>query len=703
MNRLRDARGPRATCARPLTLLPRALPAVLTALALLLPAALLPTAARAGSYAALDEVPPGAGELRLVEPGSHVDPSGRALLGFPLKHTFVDARIDGPVAEVLVEQTFTNPFDHPIEAVYVFPLDDDAAVHAYAIRVGERVIEGRIAERGEARQIYEDARDAGHTAGLLEQEKPDVFVQSVANIAPGEEITVSFRYVAPLDYTHEEGWRFHFPTTISPRYVSPDALDPRTVGGGGGAAGAVTVPYAEDIDADVEILVRADLGVPVRHVESPSHDIDVDVSDTRARIALAGGTTAPDRDFVLRLRGAGEQTLLGAVTHRDAELGGYFTLVVQPKLQYAEGDLTPREVVLLVDVSGSMQGAPIDRAREVAAGLLATLRPEDTFNVLTFASGTDHFARAPVAASVSRVADATRFVRALGANGGTELDDGLREAVQGTPAEGRVRLVFLLTDGGIGYDDDVLAIAQRADAVNRVFPVGIGDAPNRSLLDRLAEQARGFASYLDLREDPAALVEILARRTEWPYLTDLSVDWGDLAVQDVVPARLPDVYAGLPVVISGRYARPGSGEVVLRGRRAGRTFALPLQVTLPEAEDRPAVPLLWAQRQIRSLLARQYGGEVPAVVAEITRLGLKFGLVTPYTSYVAVDEERVVAGTPTTVAQPNQRPSGYGGGSSSGGGSSWGLGGGGGGGDVDPSMIALALLAAAAGWRRRRA
>lgn len=685
--------------------------------------ALIGGAAHAGSYAALDEAPAGGGELRLARPGTHVDPEGRPIIGFPLQATFVDVRIDGPMAQVSVEQTFENPFSGPIEAVYVFPMDDDAAVHAYSFRIGEREVVGRIEERDAARQRYEDARDAGQTAGLLEQAKPNVFVHSLANIAPGEMITVRFEYVTLLDYRNETGYRFHFPMTIGPRYVSPDALTPNTVGGGGGAAGAVTVPYVDEGLAEVEIVVRADAGVPLRGVHSTSHFIDVQARDTEARITLSEVTTAPDRDFVVDLRTAGEQTLLAALTHRDRELGGYFALMVQPKLQYAEEDVTPREVVLLVDVSGSMGGAPIDRARQVAEGLLNTLRPVDHFNIVTFASGTTRFSSQPVQADPERVRNAVRFVRSLTAGGGTELDDGLREALYGRPADERVRQVFLLTDGGIGYEEDVLALAQGAvggdGGVNRVFPVGISDAPNRYLLDRLAEQARGFASYLDLRSEVSETVDLLARRTAAPYLTDLTIDWGGLRVEDLTPTRLPDVYAGLPVVISGRYDGPSAGEIVLRGRRGRRTFELPLELVLPAAEDRPAVAYLWARQRIRALLAQQYDGEVAAVRDEVTRLGLRFGLVTPYTSYVAVDEARTVEGAPRTVTQPNATPSGYGGGRTSGGSSGGGRSGGGssgggssgdswwgssssGSGDVDPVTLGLALLVLLALLRRQR-
>lgn len=699
-----STRAPRRAAGR------RAICALATCALATLALTLLAGAAHAGSYAALDEAPAGGGELRLATPGTHVDPEGRPLIGFPLQATFVDVRIEGPMAQVTVEQTFENPFEGPIEAVYVFPMDDDAAVHAYSFRIGEREVVGRIEERDAARRQYEDARDAGQTAGLLEQAKPNVFVHSLANIAPGEAITVRFEYVVLLDYRHESGYGFHFPMTISPRYVSPDALTPNTVGGGGGAPGAITVPYVDEGLAEVEIVVRADAGVPLRGVESSSHAIDVEADDTRARVTLSEVTTAPDRDFVLNLRTAGDQTLLAALTHRDSELGGYFALMVQPKLQYADGDVTPREVVVLIDVSGSMSGAPIDRARQVAEGLLTSLRPADHFNVVTFASGTDRFSSRPVQADPQRVRDAVQFVRALTAGGGTELDDGLREALYGRPADERVRQVFLLTDGGIGYEEDVLALAQGAvgddGGVNRVFPVGIGDAPNRYLLDRLAEQARGFASYLDLRGSASDTVDLLARRTAYPYLTDLTIDWGGLPVEDLTPTRLPDVYAGMPVVVSGRFDQPGEGEVVLRGRRGRRTFELPLQLTLPAAEDRPAVAYLWARQRIRALLAQQYGGETTAVRDEVTRLGLRFGLVTPYTSYVAVDESRTVEGTPQTVGQPNATPSGYGGGRVSGG---YGGGSSGGGsygdsvgGDLDAPTLALMLFAAVALLRRRR-
>ncbi|MFT5433639.1 MAG: hypothetical protein ACI9OJ_004345 [Myxococcota bacterium] len=269
---------------------------------------------------------------------------------------------------------------------------------------------------------------------------------------------------------------------------------------------------------------------------------------------------------------------------------------------------------------------------------------------------------------------------------------------------GAVRMVYLLTDGGVGNDYEVLVAVRQPAGDNRIFPVGIGSAPNRILIDRLADEGRGFPTYLNLVEDSTPIVNTLLERSSWPYLTDIMIDWGGLPVTDMTPARLPDVYAGLPLVVAGRDDHEARGQITIGGTRAGQPFELPLELDLPAAEDRAPGAYAWAGRRIRELFATQYGGEIAEVVAEVTRLGLSFTLVTPYTSFIGIGQDRVVenGGTGTgTITQPNETPMGYGGspvyggqGSGSGRDDAYG--------ESDPVTLVLALMLLALGLARRR-
>jgi len=617
--------------------------AVLVAAAVLIPWA----NANAQSYAALDEAPATGGELRLIAPRPSQEAPASPALGFPLKHTDVDVQIDGVMARVVVEQTFENPYAETLDAVYVFPLGPDAAVSAYEFALGERVVKGTIAEREEARQRFEEARAQGQTAGLLQQEKPNVFTQEIANLPPGEQIAVRFEYTELI--AHWDGaFEFVFPMVVGPRYLPGHTTDARPVVGlpaGSSAPPGVTavsfLPPGQRSGHDIDVRVALDPGVPLVDFSSATHAlVDGGVLGTQQRLALDPGDTVPNKDLVLRWATAGEQTLVGALTHR-ADGDGFVNLVLHPKAEYSSSDLAPREVVLLIDRSGSMSGMPMAAAKDAAYDLLASLRPGDRFAVLSFSDSVQAFAPAPVVADASNIAAAQGWVSTLRTGGGTEMLDGLRRAIDAPLEDERVRAVYLLSDGEVGNDDDILAALDGTGGL-RVYPVGIGSAPNRYLFDRTAERARGFATYIAPRDDVAVAVDELVARSTSPYLTDISIDWGGLAVHSPTPAALPDLHAGEPLVLSARYDRPGSGEIVLKARRGGQPVEVPLTLELPAEDDRVGVAHLWARRRIHELKSEALGQPGRPAKAEITKLGLQFGLVTDYTSYVAVDETRTV-------------------------------------------------------------
>jgi Ca-activated chloride channel homolog len=694
------------------------------------PTAAAPPAASlccSGTYAAMAEVPAVGGELRLVEietiPASAAVPEQQAI-AFPLQHTDVSVRVAEMMAVYTVTQTFENPFVQPIDAVYVFPLGDEAAVSGFEMQVGERTITGEIQRREQARQTYENARASGHTAALVEQDKANVFAQRIANIAPRERIKVTFEYTELLSYA-DGRYELVFPLVVGPRYLPDTAVGKSPVGahkaGGRGRPGVTSVPYlADNRDAStVSFTAEIDAGVPVHGVDSPSHDLDiVEVSPSRTKVTLHAADEIPNRDLILRYQVAGPQTMVGVMAHRVRD-DGAFVLVVQPKADYRTGDIAPRDVMIVIDRSGSMEGVPLEQAKAVAAGILDTITARDTFNILTFADTVETMAQTPVVGDAAGLRLGHDFLAAFASGGGTEMQQGLLASLQSTPGADRIRIVYLLSDGFVGNDDVVVNAAKTVLGHNRLYPVGIGSSVNRALMDQLGEVGRGFSSYLTPAEQAAALVPGLVRRSAYPYLTNVSIDWGGLAVVGVTPERIPDVYAGLPLIVSAQYTKPGTGRITIRGTVAGKPVEIPLEVTLPEHLDNPAIASLWARRRIHALTIAEPAGLSHLAAEEVASIGLRYHLVTQETSFVAVDRARVVmpggatklveqpAAIPegvnidTAIGEPGPQAYGYSSSSSSasssssddydygggGGGGGWG----GGGGDVDPLTLALAL------------
>lgn len=655
-------------------------------------------AAFANSFGSLEEVPIATGELRFVQPKLiRSGMSARTEVGFPLEKTTLRGSITGAVAGLELEQVFSNPFQEPIEAVYLFPLGERAAVHDYEMVIGERTVRGTIDTKTKARATYEAAKANGQTAGLVEQERPNVFQQRLANIPPGQRVVVRLRY-AELIEPHENQFEFVFPMVVAPRYQNrtgpPLSNPPRTSGAG------PTV--------DIDLVV--DTVVPTTQLSSPSHQLSTRTLDKfQSRVTLSG--LVPNKDFVLRFTGAAERTGAGLVTHRQGD-DGYFLLLLQPKTEFRPAEIRRRDVVLIFDTSCSMDGEPLQSAVRVGQSILGTLRPDDSFSMITFANGTRHFAPTAVQASGSNVEAATQWLQLLSASGGTEMASGISDALEHQPDD-RIRAVYLMTDGQISNEDEVVSVIRRTGAFNRIYPVGIGSAPNRSLMSSLGEVGRGFTRYVQRLEEAEPVAKELVERSTQPYLTDVRIDWHGLDVQQLEPPVLPDLHVGQPIVLTGRYRKPGRETVTITGRVGDAVVKLPMDVTLAEVSERPAISKAWARRRIARLELEDETGKQEGA---ITDLGLGHHLLTKYTSFVAVDERQSVsAGKTRTVVQPVLVPEGMtvptvespapSFARSAPSGPTIRFGGGGGGGDLDPFTIATLASFGPLAWalRKRRA
>ena len=608
-----------------------------------------------------DDAPGSGTMLALVAPERGAP---QAEVPLPLRHTDVHAVVTGYISSVDVTQQFENPYDEKIEAVYLFPLPEKAAINEFVMTIGERKIRGILREKDEARRIYEDARAQGYRASLLVQHRPNIFEQKVANIEPGKRIDVNIRYFHTLAY--EDGWySFVFPTVVGPRYnplgsQSPVAALPREEFRQPASGTAVRYLRPTERSAhDIGISVDVDAGVAIEELTA-SHEIATQrEGESRAHVALAGGSTIPNRDFVLKFRVAGETIKSNLLTYTDARTQqGYFTLLVYPPKTQHNLRRQPLEMVFVVDTSGSMAGEPIGQARDAIQAALDRLDPRDTFQIMNFSSDVRQFAGRPLPATFDNIERARDYVRRLGGEGGTEMLSGIRAALSFPRDEERTRYVTFLTDGYIGNEVEILSEVQRTIGDARIFSFGVGNSVNRYLLDGLATEGRGTVAYLGLEDSAAGVMEYYFERISRPALTDVAIDWHGLEATDVYPPRLPDLFPGRPIVVTGKFSgRPGDVEV--RGRLGAN--AVSFDVGAASDSRQPALRSLWARLRIEDLARRQtFTGDPGGVLADSIRAtALEHSLMSAYTSFVAVDAtERTAGERGTTVPQAVPVPEG---------------------------------------------
>ncbi len=594
----------------------------------------------------------------------------------PLKHTDVKANISGFIARATVTQTFHNPYDEKIEAVYVFPLPHTAAIDDMTMTVGERRIVGLIKRRAEAQALYQEAIQQGKTASLLEQERPNIFTQSVGNIQPNDEIRIEISYVDVLAYDMGT-YEFHFPMVVGPRYIpgtptskkpelpdelkgkvgelevpldgSADGADPS---GTGVAPDTNRVPDASRITPpvlkpgyrtahDISLAVSLDAGVPIQDIQIVNHTAAVDRVDASGAIAvLSPADSIPNKDFVMKYAVVGEKPELAVLAHSKGPEQGYFMLMIQPKLDAELVEAPPREIVFLVDVSGSMRGEPTQKVKETMHHFLRLTKPKDTVQVITFSNRADKLFEKSVPATQANIEHALNFTQQMRGGGGTEMLNAIKLVLNEPVDPERVRIVVMLTDGYIGNEAEIIAeIDRRAGDQIRFSAIGIGSSPNRYLIDGVAKHGGGLADVIELNTDPGPLVAQIAERIHRAQLAKIQIDWNGLSVYETYPRRIPELWAGRPVLMFGRYGARGSQKIEFAGSAEGKPLKYKLHVTLPDTQ--PAHDVLskvWARKKIEDISAQLHAADAPEIIEEITNIALTHRLMTQYTSFVAVDE-----------------------------------------------------------------
>jgi Ca-activated chloride channel family protein len=582
----------------------------------------------------------------------------------PLEGVRVDATLRGTCLDVLVTQRYRNTERVPVEAVYVFPMEEGAAVCGFAARAGDSIVRGQVEEREKAFATYDDAMIAGHGAFLLDQERPDVFTASVGNLRPGEAVELQIRYVS-MARREGDAIRVSIPTTVSPRYV-PAASAPEIGQPDGERVTPESwpnVPYGLALSLDVELGFTYRERVALARVESPSHPIRTTLREGGARIELAQEENALDRDVVVFIEPQPRAQPM-AMFARDEDGTRVAMITFLPDI--AERD-EGHEVVFLLDCSGSMQGDSIAQAKRALQLCVRALGPKDRFDIVCFGGSSHAFWGSSRVFDERSLDEASKRIGAIDANlGGTEILAPLRAILERPSASGLARRVLLLTDGQVSNEADVIALAKQHGDRARVFAFGIGAGASEHLVRGVARASRGAAEMIAPGERIEPKVMRTFARVRTPSFDDVRVDWGSLRVEQA-PQRTPPVFAGDALTVLARIEGGSADEVMLMAGSHRWTVAIDLE----HASLGGPIPVLWARERIRELedgaggSAQRRAEREERKRRELIELGEKYGLVSSATSYVAVEERPLDART-TAPAELRRIPvaltSGWGGG-----------------------------------------
>jgi Ca-activated chloride channel family protein len=574
----------------------------------------------------------------------------------PLKATSADVNIAGVIADVTVTQVYKNEGQHPIEAVYVFPGSTRAAVYAMTMTIGTRTIKAVVKERQEARAEYEQARAQGRTAGLLEQQRPNVFQMNVANIMPGDEIKVRLSYTELL-VPSEAVYEFVYPTVVGPRYSNQPAA------GAPDTERWVENPYHHEGETptyDFDIKVTLDAGMPIQKLACTSHKTSVRYDGaTVATLTLEPSEKqGGNRDFVLRYALAGSHVESGLLLYHGKDGERFFLLMVEPPRRVTTSQIPAREYIFVVDVSGSMHGFPLEVSKKLLADLISHLRPTDTFNVLLFSGGSRVMSERSLPATPENVALALRFIDHEQGGGGTELVPALRRALDLPRSEGVSRTVVIATDGYVTVEKEAFDLIRSSLDRSNVFAFGIGTGVNRFLIQGIARAGMGEPFVVAKPEEAAARAERFREYVASPVLTQVRLDFKGFDVYDVEPPSVPDVLAKRPLIVFGKWRGPASGRIVVHGLTGGGPYVETFDVgAVRPLRSNGALRYLWARHRIAVLGDYCKLQRDDERVKEITSLGLAYNLLTDYTSFVAIDRTvRNADGKVETVTQPLPLP-----------------------------------------------
>lgn len=592
---------------------------------------------------------------------------------FPLKQTNVTVDINGMIADIHVMQTYANEGTNPLNASYVFPASDKVTVHGMQMQIGNQLVTAQIKEKEEAQNEFEEAKEEGKSASLLEEERPNVFTMNVANIMPQDTVSIDLHYTELITPT-EGTYQFVYPTVVGPRYVSP-AIDEN-----GEREEWTQTPYLHEgvqPKDKYDIRVSISAAVPITELTSSSHQINVAWNEnTTAVVSLADASDyAGNRDFILDYKMMGEDISTGMMLNKG-ETENFFMLMIQPPERYETEDIPPREYIFVLDISGSMRGYPLDTAKKLIGNLVSGLRETDTFNLILFAGDAYQMSQQSVSATQENIKRATRLIDYQEGSGGTELAPALKDAIA-VPAEENVsRSIVVITDGYISDETEIFELIHENTGKADFFPFGIGSSVNRYLIEGIAKTGQGEAFIVTDEEQAAKTAEQFKTYIQSPVMTDIQVQFEGFAVYDVEPAVLPTLFAQRPIVLLGKWQGDPGGAVTITGKTGNGDYQQTVAIaqTAPSVDEETAdstpvksvsavtlesdaLRYLWAQKRVERLTNYGLNKDNPDIKEEVTQLGLTYNMLTPYTSFIAVVETiRNPDGNATDTNQPLPLP-----------------------------------------------
>jgi len=577
----------------------------------------------------------------------------------PLLSSEYKISVEGTVATVSVTQSFSNPSDVPLNARYLFPLNQHAAVFAMKMEVGDEVIEAIIQEKKAARKTFEKAKSEGKAAALLTQHRPNMFTQNIANLMPGMPITVTLSYVQSVPKI-EGRYSLTVPMIVAPRYGQRTDKE-NTVGWKIG-----NLPHHPDVaglnlpknHVPPRVKMVADIrsSLPIVGLGSDTHKLKITGDEHTKSVVFQNGVVLDNRDFILRYSLEGN-TLQAGVLASYTQEGGFASIIVEPPKVIPDAMVAPRELIFVIDTSGSQDGEPMEASKTFMSTALSALRPKDYFRIVQFESTVRSFSSEAMPATPRNIKAGKRFVRKLVARGGTDIDAAIQASFTSSRVSGTLPIVVFLSDGLVGNEAQVIKNIRKSIGDVRIYSFGVGTSVNRYLMDGVAKYGRGYARYIDPTDDASEVAVRFAADLKTPILTDIAIDWGDLDTGQVTPMFIPDLFEGGSTRIFTDYKTGGKYRIKITGKVNGVYAELPMEIDLPSKPSQTAskaLPLIWARHQIadKTLDYNTGLGDKTKLKQDVIELGLKHSLQSQFTSFVAVSK-KIYNTEPETAATRN--------------------------------------------------
>lgn len=598
---------------------------------------------------------------KTLAPYFMVEGGDAATDSFPLKETSVSVNISGIIADTYVTQVYSNNGETPINASYVFPASTRVSVHGMTMQIGNQLVTAQIKEKEEAEEEFEEAKEEGKSASLMEERRPNVFTMDVANIMPGDQVSIELHYTEMI--TSSEGiYQFVFPTVTGPRYASAstEVNDEDSQW--------VETPYLPSdaaIPGTYDINVTLSAAVPITGLSCKSHEIGINwgSDNTSAQISLAqngqdAASFAGNRDFILEYKLTGSDTTSGLMLSKGGDGNdNFFLLSLQPPERVEAKDIPPREYIFVLDVSGSMCGYPIDTAKTVIRDLVSQLREEDCFNLILFSDEAIPLSSQSLPATTENVKKAMALIDKQEGSGGTELASAIKGAIALSSQEDISHNVVVITDGYVSGEREIFEMINENLGTISFFPFGIGSSVNRYLIEGIAKAGQGEAFVVTDSQDAQSMAELFRTYIQSPVLTNIKVSFDGFDVYDVEPQFLSTLFSQKPIVLMGKWRGEVGGAVHITGETADGEYAQDIPIEEITPVENPSLSYLWARKRLERLTDYGLNNNNPDVKQQVTNLGLTYHMLTPYTSFIAVvDTVRNEEGNATDVDQPLPLP-----------------------------------------------